>query len=636
MPATPGADVLTGSNGADLIRGLAGNDLIYGHAGQESSPTAGAINAVRIATGFNSPVGAIAAPGDPGHLYILEKDTGEIHRLDVATGTSTLFVDIPDAEFAKVGERGVLGLAFHPDYAANGRFFVNLTNADGDIEIREYQRVGGSPPTGDAANFEVLLTIEHSARGNHNGGSIVFSPDGSSNLYISVGDGGGGNDPDNNGQKPDTLLGKILRIDVDSDDFPADPDRNYAIPNDNPFANGIDGAPEVWAYGLRNPWRIAFDSLTGDLYIADVGQGAREEIDFQPAGSDGGENYGWDLMEGSLGGPVPGGAVLPIFEYGRDLGNVVTGGYVYRGPGSEFVGFYFLVDFGSARFWTLKVAGGIATGVTERNDQIFSADEAMRFISTFGVDSTGRLYAVSLNGSIFRFDFQPLAGDVGDRLLGDEGDDRLFGGAGDDILNGGIGDDILIGGFGADTLLGGSGNDFLDGGSGVNVLRGGSGNDTYVVDKLGDQIIEAAGGGRDLVRTRLTLTLADFLEDLRLVGAGDLDGTGNSAANTIWGNSGDNDLFGLDGDDRLSGGAGMDMLNGGNGNDALAAKATTRCWEAPARMCCAAAPEEISSMAAPAPTIWAAASAATSMSSTVPAIVSSKRAPADATWCAAP
>ena len=356
------------------------------------------ITADLIGTGFAGAVSASSAPGDPDHLYVIKKDTGEIFRFDPATGAATLFMDIDD--FAGGGERGVLGIAFHPQYASNGRFFIFVTAPDGDVEIREYHRVAGDPPTGDVASKNVLLSIEHSSAGNHNGGSIHFAPNGEPFLYISVGDGGSSSAT---AQNTNVLLGKILRIDVDSDAFPADPARDYAIPAGNPFAGG-GGAPEIWDFGLRNPWRVTFDSATGDMYIADVGAGSREEIDFHPASSSGGLNFGWDQAEGTLGNPPPG-AIPPIFEYGRDLGNVVTGGYVYRGPGDQLVGHYFLIDFGSDRLWTLKVVNGQATEVTDRTDHLISTEAAFGSISSFGVDGAGRLYAVSLSGNIFRLDF---------------------------------------------------------------------------------------------------------------------------------------------------------------------------------------------------------------------------------------
>ena len=189
-----------------------------------------------------------------------------------------------------------------------------------------------------------------------------------------VGDGGGGNDPDNNGQNTNTLLGTVLRLDVNGDDFPADDGRNYAIPTDNPFV-GASGADEIWAYGLRNAWRISFDQ-NGDLYIADVGQSAREEVNFQPFDSPGGDNYGWDLAEGTLGNPPPG-SKLPVFEYDHSQGVAITGGYVYHGGEPSFDGAYVFADFGSARFWTLKIEGGAAVDTTERTGQIDSPDAAL-------------------------------------------------------------------------------------------------------------------------------------------------------------------------------------------------------------------------------------------------------------------
>ncbi|HET7716859.1 MAG TPA: PQQ-dependent sugar dehydrogenase, partial [Bauldia sp.] len=322
--------VRKGSNKADVLKGGRGDDALFGFAAKNTSGEVGKINVERVGTGFDGAVFASSAPGDPDRLFVLKKDVGEVHVLDPATGTSTLFLDIPDGDFTPGGEQGVLGLAFHPDYAANGRFFIHMVNAAGDIEVREY---AGSADPG-AGPIGTVITIPHPSFANHNGGAIVFGPN-DGYLYVAVGDGGGGNDPSNNAQNIDVLLGKILRLDVNADSFPLDAGRNYAVPADNPFV-GKPGADEVWAYGLRNPWRIAFDK-NGDLYIADVGQSAREEIDFQPAGSKGGENYGWDLAEGTLGSPPPG-SVLPVFEYGRELGTVVTGGEVYRGGGPALVG----------------------------------------------------------------------------------------------------------------------------------------------------------------------------------------------------------------------------------------------------------------------------------------------------------
>ncbi len=472
--------VILGTDGADALSGGDARDRIFGLGGEDKAPDAGAIRAERVGSGFDGAVFASSAPGDPEHLYVIQKDVGKIRILDPGTGQSTLFLDIPDEQITGGGEQGVLGLAFHPDYAENGRFFVHLVNSDGDQEILEYHR--NDSGVADPDPVRTIITVPHPTFENHNGGTITFGPN-DGYLYVALGDGGGANDPPGNAQNLDVLLGKILRLDVDGDDFLSTA-RNYAIPDDNPFV-GQDGADEIWAYGLRNPWRIAFDQ-NGDLYIGDVGQNAREEIDFQPAASHGGENYGWDRAEGTLGDPPPG-SVLPVFEYGHDKGVAVTGGYVYRGAGPSFQGDYFFADFGSARLWTMH--HGV---VSERTGQVVSPDAAFKQISSFGTDGHGELYAVSLAGNIFHLVLQPHAADVGDRLRGGGGNDRLFGGpgddrlagnSGDDRLSGGLGDDALHGGGGRDKLDGGDGDDQLAGGKGTDLLRGGDGADTFVFDR---------------------------------------------------------------------------------------------------------------------------------------------------------
>jgi glucose/arabinose dehydrogenase len=454
--------LLLGSDGRNTIAGGPGDERIFGYGSENESPTVGRIQAKLVGTGFAGAVSASAAPGDPDRLYVIRKDVGEIHILSPETGRTRLFLNIPDDELSTGGEEGLLGLAFHPDYAANGRFFVHLVNAAGDIEIREYRRSADSWSRADPEPVKTVITIPHPTFSNHNGGAIAFSPkDG--NLYIALGDGGGAGDPDGNAQNLGVLLGKILRIDVNGDDFPGD-QRNYAIPEDNPFV-GKAGRDEIWAYGLRNPWRIAFDK-NGDLYIGDVGQNAREEIDVQPAFGNGGENYGWDLAEGSLGNPPPG-SVLPVFEYGRDLGRVVTGGHVYRGEEPSLKGAYFFADFGSGRLWTLK--NGKAT---DRTGQ-FPGDGPPGSISSFGIDGAGEIYAATLGGSIYRLVPRKHAGDIGDRLKGGGGNDSVFGGPGNDRLEGNRGRDALFGGFGDDVLKGGRGAD---------QLLGGRGGDRFVFD----------------------------------------------------------------------------------------------------------------------------------------------------------
>ncbi|MGO4833766.1 PQQ-dependent sugar dehydrogenase, partial [Rhizobiaceae sp. 2RAB30] len=445
--------------------------------------------------------------------------------------------------------------AFHPDYAANGRFFVFLTNTAGDIEVREYARSAGDPAKAVPGAVATIITIPHPTYANHNGGSMAFGPDG--HLYIGTGDGGSGNDPAGNAQNTSVLLGKILRIDVDRDGFPADATRNYAIPTDNPFAGARPGADEIWAYGLRNPWRISFDSLTGDLYIGDVGQGAREEVNFQPADDHGGRNYGWDYREGTLPGPSPAPNppitfTPPVFDYGRDVGHSITGGYAYRGPAPGLQGAYFFGDFVTGRLFSLRMVNGVAEDAMERTAQVVGA--SLSQISSFGTDNSGNLYVVSLTGTIHRLSPGIAAGDGADRIDGGPGNDRLFGGGGND------------------TLIGGTGTD---------QMTGGPGNDVFNVDNGGDRVFEAAGQGNDTVYASVTFALAagQYIETLTttlLSGTGVINLSGNEFAQRINGNNGANTLSGLGGNDtlagyggndRLNGGAGVDRMEGGSGND---------------------------------------------------------------------
>lgn len=469
--------IISGGDGGQTLRGSGGADIIYGHSAADVSAASGRVNAVQVGSGFGSPVFATSAPGvSADTLFVVEKDTGRIMTLDTQSGATTAFLDIPDSELATGGEQGLLGLAFHPDYATNGRFFVYLTNASGDIEIREYARSAADPTVADPASARAIITIPHPDFGNHNGGFVGFGPDGF--LYASVGDGGSGNDPNNNAQNKDVLLGKILRLDINGDDFPSDAGRNYAIPSTNPFA-GVAGADEVWAYGLRNPWRISFDSMTGDLWIGDVGQDRREEVDFQQAGSAGGINYGWRIREGFLAniGDTPAGPLTnPIHDYDHGVGEAITGGYVYRGPSPGLQGQYIFADFISSKMFALKMVGG-TPHVIELTSRITSQSGPVENIASFGEDSLHRLYAVSLNGSIFRLDPSIAAGD---------GSDAIFGGGGDDKIYGGAGDDRLRGERGGDTISGGLGNDLVVGGIGRDVLSGGAGNDRFDFNGLGE------------------------------------------------------------------------------------------------------------------------------------------------------
>ncbi len=364
----------------------------------------------RIASGLNQPLYLTSAPGDDERLFVVEKG-GEIEVYNRSTGTfnATPFLDVP---VSTNSERGLLGLAFHPDYQANGLFYVNLTNTSGNTEIRQYQ-VSSDPNVADQASATPVLSFSQPFA-NHNGGWQGFGPDGF--LYIATGDGGSGNDPQNNGQDiTDNRLGKLLRIDVNGDDFAADPNRNYAIPADNPFV-GVTGDDEIWSYGLRNPWRVSFDRETGDLYIGDVGQDTREEINVQLASSSGGQNYGWRLREGTIatpggvGGAKPPGAIDPIYDYshgsGALQGNSVTGGYVYRGPVSELYGQYIFADYTSNNIWSLEFDGSDPSTHNGTNYTNFVNRTAsfrpdvgnIASIASFGEDNQGNLYLVDIGG----------------------------------------------------------------------------------------------------------------------------------------------------------------------------------------------------------------------------------------------
>jgi hypothetical protein len=385
------------------------------------------IRAERIATGLDAPLFGASAPGDPDRLFVLEKNTGRVVILDLDTNqlSAQAFFDVPDSELTSNGERGLLGLAFHPDYQTNGLLYLFLTNEDGDGEVWELTR-SADPDLADAASQRLILTIDRDpTRSNHNGGWMDFGPDGL--LYIAVGDNGVLAEA----QDITDLRGKLLRIDVNGDDF-ADAARNYAIPDDNPFV-GRAGADEVFAYGLRNPWRASFDAATGDLYIADVGASTREEINYLVAGTGAGINFGWPFAEGSVEGPPTDGLPVrvaplqgPLLEYAHGLGDFqgesVTGGYVYRGPGGG-QGMYVFADFISGHVWTLRVQDGQAFDWRQRDGEMVVNGGALDRIASFAVDGRGQLYAIGLDGEIFRFtitdDPAPPAGD------GDSFFDRL-------------------------------------------------------------------------------------------------------------------------------------------------------------------------------------------------------------------
>ena len=341
-----------------------------------------------VISGLDKPEGLDNARDGSGRLFIIEQG-GLVRILKDGELLPTPFLDLTQKVIC-CGERGLLGLVFHPKYAENGYFYVDYTeNVDNQLYtvVARYNVSASDPNQADPSSEVRLLRIEQPYN-NHNGGEVQFGPDGY--LYIGMGDGGSVGDPNGNGQSLETLLGKILRIDVDNT-------QPYAIPADNPFANG-GGQWEIWAYGLRNPWRFSFDKLTGDLYIGDVGQDQWEEIDYLPGGSPGGENLGWNYYEGThhYRGSPPAGTefVMPVAEYSHDIGYSVTGGYVYRGKElAAWQGVYLYGDYGSGLVWgLLHLADG-----TWQNSLMF---ETGTNISSFGVDENGEIYLVDYSGSI--------------------------------------------------------------------------------------------------------------------------------------------------------------------------------------------------------------------------------------------
>ena len=345
------------------------------------------IQLVRIATGLNQPLGITHAGDD--RLFITQQ-TGKILIREGDRILPTPFLDVSSL-ISCCGERGLLSVAFDPHYRHNGRFFIYYTDRNGNIVIARYLVSSSDPNVADPSSASIVLMIPHPVNANHNGGQLQFGPDGF--LYAGTGDGGAAGDPPNNAQNTSVLLGKLLRIDVHG----ASP---YAIPPGNPFANG-GGSREIWAYGLRNPWRFSFDRDTGDLWIGDVGQGAWEEIDLQRATSIGGENYGWRRMEGThCFNPSTdcrtADMTLPVAEYSHAFGCSVTGGYRYRGTQFRRMrGLYFYSDFCSGTIWTLR----------ESPDGTFTSRAALESglsVSSFGEDAAGELYVADLRGSVYR------------------------------------------------------------------------------------------------------------------------------------------------------------------------------------------------------------------------------------------
>jgi glucose/arabinose dehydrogenase len=351
---------------------------------------------VEVVSGLDNPLLVTNAGDGSGRLFAVEQ-TGFIWVIQDGALSAEPFLDVSpllsrDVFRGGYSERGLLGLAFHPDYETSGLFFINYTDANGDSVVARYSVSADDPNLADPTSAVTILTQDQPYE-NHNGGHLAFGPDGF--LYIGFGDGGSQGDPQANGQNLNTWLGKILRIDVNAD--------TYTVPDSNPFVGQADAKPEIWAFGVRNPWRFTFDRETGDLYIADVGGDDIEEVNFQPADSAGGENYGWRVWEGNnqrTQEATPGELVYPVATYSHSDGCSISGGYIYRGEAlPELQGTYFYGDYCNGRTWTLQRddAGAWTSAVTTWPPGQF-------VISSFGEDEAGELYVVDYKGAIYRLE----------------------------------------------------------------------------------------------------------------------------------------------------------------------------------------------------------------------------------------
>jgi glucose/arabinose dehydrogenase len=343
-----------------------------------------------VAGGLQKPLGVVSPRDGSGRLFVLEQ-AGKVQIVQDGQILPVPYLDIIDRVGSRGNEQGLLGLDFHPRYAENGFFYVNYTDRNGDTVIARFQVSPDDPECADPGSEKRLMNITQPFP-NHNGGEVTFGPDGY--LYLGLGDGGSAGDPQGNGQSLETRLGKILRIDVDNGD-------PYAIPPDNPFAAG-GGREEIWAYGLRNPWRFSFDKLKGDLYIGDVGQNQIEEIDYLPAGAAGGANFGWNYFEGTSAyqGAPPLGLqfVPPVAEYSHAMGCSVTGGVVYRGSRlPAWQGIYLYGDYCSGTVWGLARN---ALGIWQ-SQALFSQ---VGLITSFGQDEQGEVYLVDQKGVLYVLD----------------------------------------------------------------------------------------------------------------------------------------------------------------------------------------------------------------------------------------
>ena len=376
-----------------LMAACNGSDEVGGGGASPPPATSNSLRLQTVTAVLSSPVFLTAPTGDVGRLFIVEQG-GLIRILNSLDGTprATPFLDVAGL-IVTGGEQGLLGMAFDPNYAGNGRFYIYYTNTAGDIVIARYG-VSTNPDIANAGAQAILKTIAHPTNQNHNGGMLAFGPDVC--LYAGIGDGGGSGDPNGNAQNTNSLLGKILRL---------DPETGSACGTDNPFANGTGGAPEVWSFGLRNPWRFSFDRSTGVLYIGDVGQDQREEVDAVVGPNAGqGVNFGWNIMEGfACFNPPSGcnssGLTPPILDYSHDAGACsVTGGYVYRGTLNPAVnGSYFYADYCAGFVRSFQLQGGRPS--SQNTWPLLSPGGQ---ITSFGEDARGELYILTQTGGLSR------------------------------------------------------------------------------------------------------------------------------------------------------------------------------------------------------------------------------------------
>ena len=363
-------------------------------AGTPGEPPAGTVpvGLQEVASGLSFPLYLTAPVGDPSRLFIVEKG-GAIRVIKDGALLPTPFLDLT-AKVSTGGEQGLLGLAFDPEYATNGRFVVHYTDVNGNTVVSLFRVAAGDADRADPASETVVLTAEQPFS-NHNGGQILFGPDGM--LYIGLGDGGSEGDPGGRGQSLADLLGSILRVDVRSG-------TGYTVPPDNPFVGQAGASPEIWNYGLRNPWRFTFDPATGDLYIADVGQNAWEEVDVVRAaeGAGRGANFGWNVTEGRHcyvnAGCDQSGFTLPVLEYGHGEGCSITGGFVYRGAAiPDLQGHYFYADYCRGWVRSFRLQDGQAVEL-----QQWPTLAPGGTIPSFGQDAAGELYVLTAEGRVFR------------------------------------------------------------------------------------------------------------------------------------------------------------------------------------------------------------------------------------------